>query len=52
MMSEEEERPRFITGGTGVNGLKTKHLRLKLKLLRNGFFALLLQAHNQPMNNE
>ena len=25
MTSEEEERPRFVTGGTGVNGLMTKN---------------------------
>ena len=25
MTSEEEERPRFVTGGTGVNGLKSKY---------------------------
>ena len=26
MTSEEEKRPRLVTGGTGVNGLRTKNM--------------------------
>ena len=46
MMSEEEERPRLVTGGTGANGLiKEKYLANIKELALFGSMPVLSAEH-------
>ena len=47
MTSEAEERPRFVTGGTGVNGLNNNRVavspqwkRVNLMTIGNNIFSI------------